>query len=415
MASTLFTNLQLLAHGSLVLFTSLYANTKHVPPQELYSPLIPQKVLRTYSSLPNPIEYPQWTDKAHLAKWDYFIPDTWTSGFFPATLYEMNTRQALCKENPDAAGLGRDWLGMGRKASDGLVNLPGHNTQGHDVGFLAFAFMEELKVNPQNETAKNTVNAFAKELAARYVPGARVTRSWDSDDPSRVRVIIDNMMNLEMLFVSAGLTGDNSLKEIAINHAKTTMQNHIRPDGSTWHVIEYSAETGEVLSKRTAQGYADDSVWSRGQGWAIYGFTQMYQWTGDLDFLHTARRLATYFLNNVPKDGVVPWDFKAPLQDPKAPGGVRPADSSAATVAATALLVLASSELDSWEAEKWTWGAIGILESISKLAWNPTWDSLLSNGTVNWPGDNYLTGVVYGDHYFIKAGNELVKMGLASC
>ncbi|KAL0574575.1 hypothetical protein V5O48_007387 [Marasmius crinis-equi] len=207
---TLFTKLQILGHASLVLFTSLYANTKHTPPAELFSPLIPQKLLRTYSALPTPVQYPQWTDKSAEGKWDYFVPDTWTSGFFPATLYEMNTRQTLCEEK-DAAGLGTDWLSMGRKASDGLVGLPGHNTQGHDVGFLAFPFVEELKINPQNDTAKKTINAFASELANRFVPKAGVTRSWDNpDDPSRVRVIIDNMMNLDLLFVSAGLTGNKT-------------------------------------------------------------------------------------------------------------------------------------------------------------------------------------------------------------
>ncbi|KAL0574576.1 hypothetical protein V5O48_007388 [Marasmius crinis-equi] len=184
-------------------------------------------------------------------------------------------------------------------------------------------------------------------------------------------------------------------------------------------------------------GYSDDSAWSRGQAWAIYGFTQskdntplplsvlphltflqpqpVYEHTSNMDFLRTARRLATYFLTNLPEDGIVPFDFKAPLQDVKVPGGVRPADSSAATAAATALLALATVEVDSWEAEKWTWGAVGLLEANTKLAWSPSWESLLSNGTVNWPGDNYLTGIVYGDHYFVKAGNELVKMGLARC
>ncbi|KAG7086513.1 hypothetical protein E1B28_002466 [Marasmius oreades] len=414
MAGASISKVQVFCHGLLVLITSLYTDIHNIPPPELFSPLIPQKVLRTYSSLPTPTQYPQWTGTP-FGKWDYFVPDTWTSGFFPATLYEMHTRQTLCTENPDVAGLGKDWLQLGRKACDGLAALPGRNTQGHDVGFLSFAFLEELKINSKNETAIAVVNGFAADLANRFVPGAGVTRSWDSADLSLVQVIIDNMMNLELLFVSADLTGNNTLREIAIRHADTTMKNHIRPDGSTWHVVEYDAQSGLVVSKQTAQGYSDDSAWARGQVWAIYGFSQMYERTSQKHYLVTARRLANYFLTNIPQDGIVPWDFKAPLQDHKVPGGVRPADSSAATAGATALLLLASLEPDDLQAERWIWGAVKVLQKITELAWSPSWNSLLANGTVNWPNNNYLTGIVYGDYYFIKAGNELVRLGLASC
>ncbi|EEB91111.1 hypothetical protein MPER_10586 [Moniliophthora perniciosa FA553] len=222
------------------------------------------------------------------------------------------------------------------------------------------------------------------------------------------------MMNLELLFVSEELTGNKTLGDIARTHADTTMKNHIRDDGSTWHVVEYTTTTGNVVGKYTAQGYSDDSAWARGQAWGFYGFANMYKRTQNPDYLDTARRLASYFLNNLPKDGIVPWDFRAPLNDPKN-FGVRPADSSAATVAATGLLLLSEVETDRSVADRWVAGAIKLLDSISKLAWKPSWESLLSNGTVNWPADNYLTGIVYGDYYFIKAGNDLIKLGLAEC
>ncbi|ESK94259.1 glycoside hydrolase family 88 protein [Moniliophthora roreri MCA 2997] len=379
---------------------------------ELFSPLIPQKVTRTYNALPNPIQYPQWTNRGEPGRWQYFVPDTWTSGFFPLTLYEMHTRQTLCPG--DQGGQGIDWIEWGRRASTGLANLPGHNTQGHDVGFLSFPFIEELAINPQNETAKKIVNAFARDLAARFNSKVGATRSWDTSDPTRFQVIIDNMMNLELLFVSEELTGNKTLGDIARIHADTTMKNHIREDGSTWHVVEYTTTTGNVVGKYTAQGYSDDSTWARGQAWGIYGFANMYNRTKNPDYLETARRLASYFLNNLPKDGIVPWDFKAPLNDPKN-FGVRPADSSAATVAATGLLLLADTETDRSAAESWIAGAVKLLDNISKLAWKPSWESLLSNGTVNWPAGNYLTGIVYGDFYYIKAGNDLIKLGLAEC
>jgi len=217
-------------------------------------------------------------------------------------------------------------------------------------------------------------------------------------------------MNLEVLFQSAYLTGNDTLRQIATSHANTTMKNHIRSDGSTWHVVEYNSTTGLVIRKRTAQGYSDNSTWSRGQAWGIYGFTNMFKRTGNTDYLVTARRLATYFLDNLPADGIVPWDFNAPLTP--AP---RPADSSAATIVVNGLLLLSQQETTAEAKNQWTDAALQILTNITTLAWNPPWQSLLSNGTVNEPANNLFTGIVYGDYYYIRAGNELVTMGLASC
>ncbi|EEB98661.1 hypothetical protein MPER_01792 [Moniliophthora perniciosa FA553] len=139
----------------------------------------------------------------------------------------------------------------------GVIRL----SQGHDVGFLSFPFVEELVVNQNNQTVIDTINAFAQELAARFNPKVGATLSWDSpSDPTQFRVIIDNMMNLEVLFVSEELTGNKTLGEIARRHADTTIKNHIRPDGSTWHVVEYNPKTENVVSKYTSQGYSNDKT-----------------------------------------------------------------------------------------------------------------------------------------------------------
>ncbi|KAF5386569.1 hypothetical protein D9615_001919 [Tricholomella constricta] len=391
-----------------LLYSCALASAAATPPAELYSSLIPQKVLATFKALPNPVKYPQWTSTS--GTWQYFSPDTWTSGFFPVTGYEVNTRRTLCSATP-ANGLGiADWLALGRTASNGLIPLENGNGQGHDQGFLSFPFVEELLVNPDNATAKTAINAFAKILANRFNPVVGATRSWDSSDPTNFQVIIDNMMNLELLFHAETLTGNSTLSKIAIAHADTTMKNHIRADGSTWHVVEYNANTGAVTRKRTAQGYSDSSTWSRGQAWGIYGFANMYRLTGNEDYIVTARRLAKYFLDNIPADGIVPWDFNAPLIP--AP---RPADSSASTIAANALLLLAKHESVPASAQMYTDAAINLLSNITRLAWKPSWQSLLSNGTVNKPANNQLTGTVYGDYYYIKAGNELISRNLAKC
>lgn len=377
-------------------------------PSELFSPLIPQKVLATFKSLPKPAQYPQYTDQ-EAGDWQFFAPDTWTSGFFPSTGYALNRRKELCGATSSNQLGVADWLELAREASAGLVPLEVSNHQGHDVGFLSFPFVEELLVNPHNQTAITGVNSFAKLLANRFNPVVGCTRSWDAPDPD-FQVIIDNMMNLEVLFQSADLTGNNTLRKIAITHADTTIKNHIRPDGGTWHVIHYNTFTGAVTAKKTAQGFSDNSTWSRGEAWGIYGFANMYKRTGDTAYYETAVHLANYFLDNLPADGIVPWDFNAPLVP--AP---RPADSSAATLAANGLLLLSQLEHSSSLKKKWSDAAIELLAGITKLAWNPSWESLLSNGTVNKPANNFLTGIVYGDYYYIRAGNELISMGLASC
>ncbi|KAF9448915.1 glycoside hydrolase family 88 protein [Macrolepiota fuliginosa MF-IS2] len=338
---------------ALALFTPTVLGAT-VPP-ELFSPLVPQKILATFQNLPNPTKYPQYTDQT-VGAWQLFSPDTWTSGFFPATGYALNTRKSLCGATSSNGLDIADWLELSREASTALVPLEIKNNEGHDVGFLSFPFVEELA------------------------------------------------------FHSADLTGNNTLRNIGTSHADTTIKNHIRPDGGTWHVIHYNTFTGAVTAKKTAQGFSDNSTWSRGEAWGIYGFANMWRLTGNTTYRDTSVRLANYFLGNIPSDGIVPWDFNAPTVP--AP---RPADSSASTIAANGLLLLSQLETAPDLKKQWSDAAIGLLANVTKLAWDPSWQSLLSNGTVNEPANNQLTGTVYGDYYFVRAGNELIQMGLASC
>ncbi|OJT11143.1 Unsaturated glucuronyl hydrolase, partial [Trametes pubescens] len=332
--------------------------------------------------------YPQYTDRTD-GNWIWFSPDQWTAGFFPSTLYAMHERTTLCGSR---AGSASQWLTLGRAWSTGEIPLEAHTGVGHDVGFLSYPFMDELKVNPKNATAIEAVNKFATALAARFSPIVGCTRSWDAADPTDFQVIIDNMMNLEVLFASEALTGNHTLREIAISHADKTMVNHIRPDGGSYHVVDYNSTTGAVFRQRTSQGYADNSTWSRGEAWGIYGFANMFKHTRQFDYLQTARKMAKYWITNTPSDGIIPWDFNAPLVPP------RPADSSAATIAASALLLLADQELSILNvtgSAYYTNEVIKMLDANTKLAWRPAWQSLLANGTVNNPAQNNLTGIVY--------------------
>ncbi|THH21079.1 hypothetical protein EW146_g411 [Bondarzewia mesenterica] len=382
-------------------------------PQELVSREISTKLLATGQNVSGiPMVYPQQTTR-DTGVWIPVGVDSWTSGFLPSTFYALYERAALC---PSMTSESQRWLDLGRRWATGELPLTIRNGQGHDVGFLSYPFVDELSVNAQNETAITVVNTFATMLAARFNPIVGCTRSWDSSDPTDFQVIIDNMMNLEVLFVSADLTGNNTLREIAISHANKTMVNHVREDGSSFHVVDYNSTTGLVIDRRTAQGYADSSTWSRGQAWGVYGFANMFKRTSQQNYLETARHMAAYFIDNIPANGIVPWDFNAPLDPP------RPADTSAAMIATNGLLLLAQQEHSLRPANKsgatyYTNAALKILTDTTVAFWKPTWQSLLANGTVNNHGTagNNLTGIVYGDYYFIKAGNTLIQSGITTC
>jgi len=376
------------------------------PPAEIYSPLVSSKILATAKSRPDPNKYPQNTDTGPAGIWQYFGANGWTSGFMPDLLYKMNERAALCPSKVDKV----DWVELGREWSTALIPLEYSNGVGHDVGFLSFPFVSELSINPSNQTAIDGVSRFAAVLASRFNAVVGCTRSWDASDPTDFQVIIDNMMNLEVLFQASKLTGNQDYIAIAKSHADKTMQNHVRADGSSFHVVEYNSTTGAVIKQRTAQGYSDSSTWARGQAWGIYGFANMHKNTKITPYIETARKMATYYLDHIPSSGLVPWDFNAPTPAPM--------DSSAATIAATGLLLLSQEETalgNHDAADRWASSAIKILNDTVNFAWAPKWQSLLSNGTINKPANNFDTGIIYGDYYLVESGNMLVRMGLAGC
>ncbi|KZP23572.1 glycoside hydrolase family 88 protein [Athelia psychrophila] len=378
------------------------------PPAQLFSPIIQQKVgltAQTYAA--SSPQYPEYTNAA--GKWLDFGVNTWTTGFFPTTLYALNTRARLCGTSD-----GPSWLALGRKWIAGIIPIETVNSLQHDVGFVSYPFVEEYLLDRTNATARTAIQNFATDLANRYNPIVGCTRSWDTSSgndpggsPTDFLVITDNMMNLEVLYYSNEISPNKTLTDIAVSHADRTLTDAIRSDGSSYHLIIYNSQTGAVVQKTTGQGYSANSTWSRGQAWGIYGFANMYNRTGNTSYLDASRRMATYFLEHVPASGIVPWDFQAPNPT---------ADSSATTITATGLLAL--SQLDTGNATFWQNAAIGLLNDVVQF-WQPgsTWQSLLSNGTVNnhQSNRNNNTGIVYGDYYFIQAGNMLLDMNLTTC
>ena len=261
-----------------------------------------------------------------------YVPiDDWCSGFFPGTMWL------------DYDLTGKDkWKNLAEKYSaaiDSVKYLKWH----HDVGFMiGCSYLTGYRLCP-TEAYKDVIVEAAKSLSTRFRPSAGVIQSWNTDRGWQAKrgwecpVIIDNMMNLELLFEATCLSGDSTFYNIAVSHADATMKNHFRADNSCYHVVDYSLEDGSVRSRQTAQGYADESAWARGQAWAIYGFTVCYRYTHNVAYLEQAQKTLDFMLTNknMPEDLVPYWDLDAP----KIPE--EPRDASAAACIASALYEMA--------------------------------------------------------------------------
>jgi hypothetical protein len=249
----------------------------------------------------------------------------WTSGFFAGELWLMYEYTG----NPQ-------WEELAARFTAPLEGQR-HNKGTHDLGFMVYnSFGNGLRLSQRDGYREVALDA-ARSLASRYKPGAKIIRSWDHvRDTWQCPVIIDNMMNLELLFWATRESGDSTFYAIAVNHANTTMKNHFREDYSTWHVIDYDTITGEVRHRNTHQGYADESTWSRGEAWALYGYTMAYRETGDEAYLEQAKNVAGFIFThpNLPADLVPYWDYNAP----EIPN--EPRDASAAAITASALYEL---------------------------------------------------------------------------
>lgn len=251
----------------------------------------------------------------------------WTSGFFPGELwylYELTKNERWKQEAIKFTA---------------PIEQEKFNGKTHDMGFKVYCSFGNAYRLTKNQHDKEVLIKAAQTLATRFNPKVGAIRSWDhNNDKWDFPVIIDNMLNLELLFEATRLSGDSSFYKIAVAHANTTLKNHFRKDYSTWHVIDYNPETGDVEHKQTHQGYNDASAWARGQAWAIYGYTMCYRETKDPKYLAQAQNVAKFLFSNknMPADLVPYWDFDAP----NVPN--EPRDASAAAVIASALFELST-------------------------------------------------------------------------
>lgn len=317
------------------------------------------------------------------------IGKDWTSGFFSGMLWYM---YELTKDP--------EWLEPAKEFTQKLAPQQ-FNTGTHDLGFMVYCSYGNGYRLTGDTSYKSVIIQAAKSLSKRFNPVAGVIRSWDHNaDKWQFPVIIDNMMNLELLFEATKLTGDSSFYKIAVSHANTTLKNHFRKDYSSYHVVDYDPATGAVKWKGTAQGYSDPSAWARGQAWALYGYTLCYRETKDVAYLKQAEGIAKFMLSNpaMPADKVPYWDYN----DPQIPNS--PKDASAAAITASGLYELSGY---SKEGKSYRKTADQILNSLIKNYTSSAGTNdgfILAHSTGHKPAKSEIdVPIIYADYYYLEA------------
>lgn len=425
-------------------------------------------------------------DKINI--WNLREPEFWTAGFFPGTLWSLLERYV---KFPKSANIGQEDLTVSRLRSDlqALCKLwaePLHEMANrkdtHDVGFIIMPALQKSWEMTGDTRSLDSIIRAAYNLASRYIPAARAIRSWDAHSNNHTAyisqienalIIIDSMCNLDLIYYAAShlpREEGSKLCEIATTHADTVLQTNLRPETvsqtapedayhgqwySTCHVANLDPVTGQLKQRITAQGFADESTWSRGQAWGIMGYAQTYMWTKDKRYLDAACGLAEYFLHRMDtsppevevltasagrhrRGRYVPlWDFDAPIEEPTFP--LR--DSSAGSIAANGLLIISQALTglgDDRLASRFRTAAIDVVKDLLALALAPetaklvlgadgeinaedtevgkTFEGLMKYGTVNnheQGTDRYKDhAIVYGDYYLVEFGNRLLRLEL---
>ena len=329
----------------------------------------------------------------------YTSVQDWTSGFFPGSLWYLY--KLTGKE---------EWKKEAEKYTEALDKIQ-YLTWHHDIGFMIQCSYGNGLRFADKEAYKPVIVQAAKSLSTRFRPGAGIIQSWNVTGGWQAKrgwtcpVIIDNMMNLELLFEATALSGDSSFYKIAVSHADQTLKYHFRPDNSSYHVVDYDPETGKVLHRHTAQGYAHESAWARGQAWALYGYTVCYRYTKNKAYLEQAEKIAAYLFSHprMPEDLVPYWDFDAP----NIPN--EPRDASAAAIIASALY-----ELNDYSKNNYRKTADRIMESLSSPAYtakpgeNGNFILMHSVGSIP-HGSEIDEPLVYADYYFLEAMERRTK------
>lgn len=320
----------------------------------------------------------------------------WTSGFFPGSLWY------LFEYTKD-----EKWKTEAEKFTEALDSAQ-FVKWNHDVGFMIQNSFGQGYRLTKNERYKQAVIDAAKSLSTRYRPVAKVIQSWDTDAPwiqgkgLDMPIIIDNMMNLNLLYQATKHTSDSTFLNIANAHAITTISNQYRKDYSCYHIIDYDHITGEVRKKVNFQGFADESSWARGQAWGLYGYTEAYKESGNIEFLEQAKNIAHFIISNkkIPTDNIPYWDYDAKSTEEI------PRDASAAAIVASALLDL--QKFDAVNKKEYLEYTNIILRSLSNEKYlakeGENGGFILKHSVGNFHENNENDAPLnYADYYFLEA------------
>lgn len=454
---------------------------------ELYAPSVTaklwsvaQQTLQINTSPPK--LFPEYT---HPGGGRYVYRDLkfWTSGFFPGSLYLLLERQVryphVFQQRQQPSPLHHLQLEHACTWWTENLHANAHLAATHDLGFMIMPWARPAWELRRDARALETLKAAAGTLHGRYSPAVGAIRSWDScvtraysfQDPStEFLLIIDNMMNLSLLFYVAARTGDAAMRAAAVSHARTTRRTHVRADGTTSHLVVLDPDSGEVRQTLTNQGRHHGSCWSRGQAWAVAGFAEVWGWTREDEFLDTAILCADVFLERMPEgdDAVPPWDFetapagvededRASREEKENKKEVEPTDTSAAMIASYGFLLIyeALKLRQGAHAQKYLDAALRITSAVCKGYLTPRakfvprtnrdtvrsivdtpghgaeeqdvevvafdvddggCEAILDGATINnyefaprrWANHS----LVYADYYFMLVGNKLLDMGI---
>ena len=354
----------------------------------------------------SPTAYPSKTTPGAPHEW--LTSSGWTSGFFPGTLWMLGNATA------DAGLLRAAAAYSAGRASEA------NNSGTHDVGFMVYDSLGKgLELGGDSLPAADAaryrayVVQAADSLASRFSEAVGMTRSWGhKDDDTQFEVIIDNLMNLELLWKAADFqqaasnaTDAARLRAIARSTAENMGKYWLRPDGSTYHLVVFDPASGAVRSRSgQPQGLCDNCTWARGQAWGVYGFTMAYRYTNDTRFLALAAAVTDFYLGHVETDAVPKWDFSATA----AWGGAN-RDTSAAAIVASGLLELYGYTGDARHLA----AATAALTSLNSAAYRlqDKGQSILTHCFHDCGGDGW--SIVEADYFFVEAMLRAEAMGIA--
>ena len=357
-----------------------------------------EKVIATLRAIPYCDSLPRNIFSGQT-EWNLVGINDWCSGFWPGILwyaYEESSNTVI--------------LSNAQKYTEPLNGVLSISVENHDLGFMLYSSFGNGLNLTGNASYQQTLLDAADSLATLYNPKVGTILSWPAMREKMNwphNTIVDNLVNLELLFWAAKNGGDQRFYDIAVNHARTCINTLVRPDYSLYHVAVFDTIDGHFIKGVTHQGYADNSMWARGQSWGIYGYTMCYRETGDQCFLDLAMKLSDKFLDCLPEDGIPYWDF----YDPKIPDA--PKDASAACVAASGMLELSTFINDNKLKEKYKDAAVKMLSILSTDEYlsKDKNQAFLMHSTGHYPnGSEVDASIIYADYYYIEALTRLKKI-----